>query len=160
MEENKKKEDLIENESQLNKYSDGNSVVKYMTDASSKTQTIGRKVIYTLIAVLWAITYSEENGKINASIWLTMSFISGILYVCFDFLYYFISGLYYKCILTDYFIPEENGGMRYKDDKSSEIVDRKTRRWMDMGSYWSILLMLLLFLTAVPLIIHVVSLYE
>lgn len=160
MEENKKKEEVTEEDDHLNKYSDGNTVVKYMTDASSNANTMGRRVIYTLIAVLWAIAYSEENGRINTSIWLIISFIGGILYVYLDFLYFFLSAWFYKNILKKHFIPEENGGMAYKNKRSSQIVDCKTKCWLEVGLYWSIILMLLMFITAVSLIVHVVSLFE
>lgn len=160
MEEDKKKEEVTGKESHFDKYSDGKSIVKFMTDASSNADIMGRRVAYTLIAVLWAITYSEEDGKINASILLIISFISGLLYVCLDFLYYFLSAWVYKSILKENFKPEENGGMVYKNEQSSQIVDRKTKRWMEVGCYWSFALMLLLFLTALTLIIHVTCLSE
>lgn len=157
MEEEKRKEEVKEEGNDLNRYSDGNSIVQYMTDASSKADTMGRHVMYTLIAVLWAITYSEKNGTVNASIWLLISFICGILYVCLDFFYYFLSAWIYKDILKKHFKPEKNGGMAYKDDTSCPIVDHKTKRWLDVGCYWSFALMLLLLFTAVSLIIHVAS---
>lgn len=158
MEEEKKEKEVMETESQSNKYSDGEQIKNFMKEASSKRDTMGRQVIYTLIAVLWALTYSEENGKINASIWLVISFICGILYVCLDYLYHFVSNYFYKSILKNHFIPEENGGMVYKDRISSKIVEYRTKCWMDVGCCWSFILMLLLFFTAIPLIIHVASL--
>ena len=157
IEEDKKEKEVKEEGSHLNKYSDGNAIVKYMTDASSKADTMGRHVMYTLIAVLWAITYSEKNGTVNASIWLLISFICGILYVCLDFFYYFLSAWIYKDILKKHFKPEENGGMVYRDRISSKIVECKTKCWLDVGCYWSFALMLLLLLTAISLIIHVAS---
>ena len=42
---------------------DGNSVVKYMQDASSKAQQIGRQVIYALIAIIWANIF--HKGEID-----------------------------------------------------------------------------------------------
>lgn len=156
MEVEKKEMEVKETEDPSKKYSDGEQIMNFMKDALSKRDTMGRQVIYTLIAVLWALTYSEENGKINASIWLVISFICGILYVCLDYLYHFVS----KSILKNHFIPEENGGMVYKDRISSKIVDCRTRCWMDVGCCWSFILMLLLFFTAIPLIIHVASLSD
>ena len=158
--EEEKKEEVKKTENPSNKYSDGEQIKSYLKNASSKAETMGRQVIYTLIAVLWAITYSEENGKINASIWLVISFVCGIIYVCLDFLYYFLSNYFYKSILKNHFKPEENGGMVYKDNISSQIVECKTRCWMDVGCCWNFILMLLLFFTAIPLIIHVWSLSE
>lgn len=160
MEEEKKEKEVMEKENPSNKYSDGEQIKNFMKEASSKRDTMGRQVIYTLIAVLWALTYSEENGKITASIWLVISFICGILYVCLDYLYHFVSNYFYKSILKNHFIPEENGGMVYKDRISSKIVDCRTRCWMDVGCCWSFILMLLLFFTAIPLIIHVASLSD
>ena len=159
-EEEKKKKEVKETAKPSKKYSDGDQIKSFMKDASSKKDTMGRQVIYTLIAVLWALTYSEENGKINASIWLVISFTCGILYVCLDYLYHFASNYFYKSILKNHFIPEEKGGMVYKDRISSKIVECKTKCWMDVGCCWSFILMLLLFFTAIPLIIHVVSLSE
>ena len=115
MEEEKNEMEVKETAKPSKKYSDGDQIKSFMKDASSKKDTMGRQVIYTLIAVLWALTYSEENGKINASIWLVISFTCGILYVCLDYLYHFASNYFYKSILKNHFIPEENGGMVYKD---------------------------------------------
>ena len=145
MEEEKKEKEVMETENPSNKYSDGEQIKNFMKEASSKRDTMGRQVIYTLIAVLWALTYSEENGKITASIWLVISFICGILYVCLDYLYHFVSNYFYKSILKNHFIPEENGGMVYKDRISSKIVEYRTKCWMDVGCCWSFILMLLLF---------------
>ncbi len=75
MEEEKKEKEVMETENPSNKYSDGEQIKNFMKEASSKRDTMGRQVIYTLIAVLWALTYSDANGKINASIWLVISFI-------------------------------------------------------------------------------------
>lgn len=68
MEEEKKEKEVMEKENPSNKYSDGEQIKNFMKEASSKRDTMGSQVIYTLIAVLWALTYSEENGKITASI--------------------------------------------------------------------------------------------
>ena len=78
--------------------------------------------------------------------------------ICLDYLYHFVSNYFYKSILKNHFIPEENGGMVYKDRISSKIVEYRTKCWMDVGCCWSFILMLLLFFTAIPLIIHVASL--
>lgn len=145
---------MTENERNLNKYSDGNSIVKYVTEASLNANTIGRRVIYTLIVVLWALTYSEENGKINASIWLIISFKQNIICL-FRFLVLFLI-----CMVLQKHFSEKNGGMAFRNEASCQIVDCKTKCWMEVGCYWSFLLMLLLFITAVPLIIHVASLSE
>ena len=63
MEEEKKEKEVMEKENPSNKYSDGEQIKNFMKEASSKRDTMGRQVIYTLIAVLWALTYSEENGS-------------------------------------------------------------------------------------------------
>ena len=64
MEEEKKEKEVMEKENPSNKYSDGEQIKNFMKEASSKRDTMGRQVIYTLIAVLWALTYSEENGRL------------------------------------------------------------------------------------------------
>ena len=56
MEEEKKEKEVMETENPSNKYSDGEQIKNFMKEASSKRDTMGRQVIYTLIAVLWAIT--------------------------------------------------------------------------------------------------------
>ena len=52
MEEEKKEKEVMEKENPSNKYSDGEQIKNFMKEASSKRDTMGRQVIYTLIAVL------------------------------------------------------------------------------------------------------------
>lgn len=134
---------------------DGNSVVNYMQDASSKAQQIGRQVIYALIAIIWANIF--HKGKIDPSIWLVLSLICGIVYTCLDYLYYFVSALFYKKILMDYFYPEENVGMVYKEGVNHDDVDCKTKQWFNKGVWCIFILMILLVLTASFLIVYIIE---
>lgn len=139
---------------EVNDFTDGNALVGYMQKSSKNAIEIGRRVMYALLAILWALSYSK--GTLTNSWWLKSSLICGIAYVCLDHLYYVLSAWVYKRILKKYFQPQENGGMAYKEDVCRDDVDKKTKKWMDTGSYWIIVLMALIALTAAFMIVHIV----
>ena len=140
---------------EINKSADGNSIAKYMQESSTNAIKIGRHVMYALLAILWVLSYHEET--LTDSLWLRWSLIFGIAHVCLDYLYYVCSALFYKKILKKYFEPEENGGMIYKEGVDRDEVDRKTKRWMDLGSWWIMVMTLMIALTAAFMIVHIVT---
>ena len=58
-------------------------------------------------------------------------------------------------ILVDYFVPTKDGDFVYKEGKDASNC---TRRWMNVGFIWLILMSMLLIASSILMILHILSL--
>ena len=131
---------------------DGADVVKYLSDMSSKARTVGRNVVFAIIATSWTLAYSNHVfHPIPVVLW---SLALSIFYVFLDLLYYVIITAVFKYILLDYFNSVE-GGFVYKQGKDASSI---TCNWMKMGFWWMITISIILLASSLLIILYVLSL--
>lgn len=135
------------------KETDGNKIFSYMTTASSNLRSVGRTVVYAIIATSWAISYTQEG--FHPIGYIRDVLILSIIYVFLDLLYYLISAILYKYYLTKYFIPDKDGDFQYKDPQTE--ITKGTKIWMEIGQVWVIILSLILLAAAVLMILTILS---
>lgn len=137
------------NKNQVKPSKDGDVVRETLKENASKARTVGRSVVFTIIATLWAITYSRGVfHPTNMAIWaLTLA----LVYVFLDILHYVVITAVYKYILIHYFDSVEGG---YASKKGKDAA-KCSRVWMKIGFWWLIFMSLILFISSILLIVHV-----
>ena len=131
---------------------DGAGVVNYLADMSSKARTVGRSVVFAIIATSWTLAYTNNVfHPIPVVVW---SLALSIFYVFLDLLYYVIITAVFKYILLDYFNSVE-GGFVYKQGKDASSI---TCNWMKMGFWWMFTISIILLASSLLIILYVLSL--
>lgn len=131
---------------------DGTDVARYLTDMSSKARNVGRNVVFAIIATSWTLAYSNNIFHPIPIVLFSLAF--AIIYVFLDLLYYVIITAVFKYILTHYF-ESVDGGFVYKEGKNASSI---TRKWMDVGNCWMIVISLILLASSLLIILYVLSL--
>lgn len=139
-------------QNQENVTKDGEDIVKYLSEMSIKARSVGRNVVFAVIATSWALAYNNNVfSPIPLVVWaLTLA----IIYVFFDLLYYVLTTAIYKYILINFLEPTKRG-FQYKKGKDASQI---TRKWMNVGFVWIVVMSLLLFASSILLILHILSL--
>lgn len=128
---------------------DGDDVRVILKENASTARTVGRSVVFTIIATSWALTYSR--GELHASSMIKWSLFLALVYVFLDILHYVVVTAVYKYILVQYFDSVE-GGYIYKKGKDASAC---SRRWMNVGFVWLIIMSAILLVSSVLLMIYV-----
>lgn len=131
---------------------DAEDVVKYLSEMSINARSVGRSVVFAIIATSWALAYSNNVfSPIPLVVW---ALALAIIYVFFDLLYYVLLTAVYKYILINYFEPTKSG-FQYKKGKDASQI---TRKWMNVGFVWIVFMSLLLLASSILMILHIFSL--
>ncbi len=140
-------------EENKNLTSDGSMVSAFLKDMSSKARSVGRNLVYSIIACSWTLSYIDKAFVPTKEIkWaLTLA----LIYLFLDLTHYVLMTTVYKYILVNYFNPTRDGDFVYKDGKDASSC---TRTWMNIGFVWLILMSLLLIASSILMIIHVLNL--
>lgn len=132
---------------------DGNGVASYLADMSSKARSVGRNLVYSIIACSWTMSYIKNafvpTDKIKWALALAL------IYLFLDLTHYVLMTAVYKYILVHYFDPTKEGDFVYKEGMDASNC---TRKWMHVGFVWLILMSMLLIASSVLMILHVLSL--
>lgn len=128
---------------------DGDAVWAILKENASSARTVGRSVVFTIIATSWALTYSR--GELHTTLLVQCSLFLALVYVFLDVLHYVVVTTVYKYILEHYFDSVE-GGYIYKKGKDASAC---SRRWMNVGFVWLIIMSALLLVSSVLLMIYV-----
>lgn len=126
---------------------DGEEIKQYMQDATSNVRSVGRKSIYAIIATSWAICFKE--GVLTPTTPILWAFIFAIIYIIFDYLYFFITAFAYKKLLTNYFKPEDDKEFSYKKGSNKGKVEKISKYIMCFGAIVVRILFILLLLSLV-----------
>lgn len=132
---------------------DGNQVSGYLYEMSSKAKTVGRSVVFSIIATTWTLSYSY--GMFIPTLYIKWSLGLALIYLFLDLLYYFLMTTVYKYILLNYFEPNDEEGFVNKEGKNAT---RCTKWWMKFGFVWLIFMLLLLLVSSIFLILEVLQL--
>lgn len=132
---------------------DGNMVSSYLADMSSKARSVGRNLVYSIIACSWTLSYIDNAFVPTKEIKWALVF--ALIYLFLDLTHYVLMTTVYKYILVDYFNPTKDGDFVYKEGKDASSC---TRLWMNIGFVWLILMSLLLIASSILMILHVLSL--
>lgn len=132
---------------------DGNMVSTYLADMSSKARSVGRNLVYSIIACSWTLSYIDNAFVPTKEIKWALVF--ALIYLFLDLTHYVLMTTVYKYILVDYFNPTKDGDFVYKEGKDASSC---TRLWMNIGFVWLILMSLLLIASSILMILHVLSL--
>lgn len=132
---------------------DGNGVASYLADMSSKARSVGRNLVYSIIACSWTMSYIKNafvpTDKIKWALALAL------IYLFLDLTHYVLMTAVYKYILVHYFDPTKEGDFVYKKGMDASNC---TRKWMNVGFIWLIVMSMLLIASSVLMILHVLSL--
>lgn len=132
---------------------DGNTIATHLSNMSSTAKSVGRNLVYSIIACSWTMSYVNNafvpSGKIKWAL------VCALIYLLLDLTYYVLTTAIYKYILVDYFNPTTNGDFVYKEGKDASNC---TRKWMNIGFIWLIVMSILLIISSIMLILHVLSL--
>lgn len=132
---------------------DGNMVSSYLADMSSKARSVGRNLVYSIIACSWTLSYIDNAFVPTKEIKWALVF--ALIYLFLDLTHYVLMTTVYKYILVDYFNPTKDEDFVYKEGKDASSC---TRLWMNIGFVWLILMSLLLIASSILMILHVLSL--
>lgn len=132
---------------------DGDKVAKYMTEAASQANKIGRTIVYGIIAVGWS--FSLKDGSFLPSILIQWSLVLSLIYIVLDLFYRVFSALFYRVVLKKFFYSIKNQGFEYKVDKNDGCtqVNKLTRKWNAVGVYFLLSITGLLIVSGVLLIL-------
>lgn len=140
-------------EKSKNKTAERNEISGYLIDMSTKARSVGRSVVFSVIAASWTLSYFDDAFK--PSILIKWSLGLALSYLFFDLLFYIIMTTVYKYILVRNFETDEDGDYNYAEGVD---VDSRTKWWMNFGFVWLIGMSLLLLASSALLIIHVLKL--
>ena len=129
--------------------SDGEMTSMYLTDMSTKARALGRSIVFSIIGASWALSFS--GNSFDPSCYIKWSLISALSYLFLDLFYYLLMTGVFKYILVHYFNPTD-GGFEYKDGKDAT---KCTKKWMNFGFVWMIIMSILLLISSLLMIIHV-----
>lgn len=132
---------------------DGNLVAEYLRDMSSKARSVGRNLVYSIIACSWTLSYIDKAFVPTENIKWALAL--ALIYLFLDLTHYVLMTAVYKYILVDYFDPTVEGDFVYKEGKNAGNC---THTWMNVGFVWLILMSLLLIASSILMILHVLSL--
>lgn len=132
---------------------DGSMVASYLADMSSKAKSVGRNLVYSIIACSWTLSYIDKAFVPTKEIKWALAL--ALIYLFLDLTHYVLMTAVYKYILVDYFNPTKDGDFVYKKGKDASNC---TRIWMNIGFVWLILMSLLLIASSILMILHVLSL--
>lgn len=127
-------------------------VAMYLSSTSSTAKSVGRSVVFAIIATSWTLTFSD--GKFQPTIYIKYALILAILYTFIDLLYYILTTGVYKFILKNYFIPIKDG---FKS-KQGKDPSKLSRKWMDFGFILLVIMSILLLISSILMILHILSL--
>lgn len=128
---------------------DGDDVRAILKENASSARTVGRSVVFTIIATLWALTYSR--GELHTTLLVQCSLFLALFYLFMDILHYIVVTVVYKYILVHYFDPVD-GGFVYKKGKDASDC---SRLWMTVSHIWLFIMYTLLLVSSVLLMIYV-----
>lgn len=128
---------------------DGDVVRETLKETASTARTVGRSVVFTIIATSWALTYSR--GELHTTLLVQCSLFLALVYVFMDILHYLVVTAVYKYILENYFKSVEGGYVPIVGKDASTC----SRRWMKVGFVWLIIMSALLLVSSVLLMIYV-----
>lgn len=130
--------------------SDGEMTSFYLADMSTKARTLGRSIVFSIIGASWALSFSEK--AFNPSWYIKWSLITALSYLFLDLFYYLLMTGVFKYILVHFFDDKPDEGFVYKNGKNAS---KCTKKWMDFGFVWMIMMSLLLLVSSFLMIIHV-----
>lgn len=133
---------------------DGADVANHLANMSSNARIVGRSIVFAILAISWALAYSNNVFHPIPSIVWSLAF--AIIYVFLDLLYYVLTTAVYKYILINYFDTVEDGFV-HKEGKDASSI---TRTWMNVGFWWMIIMSLFLLISSLLMIIYIFSLAE
>lgn len=128
-------------------------ISQYLVDMSTKARSLGRNIVFSIIAASWTLSYT--NNAFVPTFYIKWSLALALIYLFLDLLFYFIMTTVYKYILVNYFEPIPDEGYKNKEGKDAIKCSKK---WMNFGFVWLILLSLLLLVSSAFIILHVVQL--
>lgn len=131
---------------------DGSAISSWITDMSTKAKTIGRQVVFALIATSWTLAYTK--GEFTPHPLIKWALMLALVYVFLDLLYYVASTAFYKYILLEYFEPID-GGFKHKVGKDSDSI---TRVWLNIGFWWLVIMSLVMLVSSGMMIIYIIRL--
>lgn len=140
-------------EENKNHLTDGDVISNYLVDMSTKARSLGRNIVFSIIATSWTLSYI--NNTFVPTFYIKWSLALALIYLFLDLLFYFIMTTVYKYILVNYFDPVPNKGYENKEDKDAI---KCSKIWMNFGFVWLIIMLLLLLVSAAFIILHVVQL--
>lgn len=140
-------------EENKNHLTDGDMISNYLVDMSTKARALGRSIVFSIIAASWTLSYI--NNAFVPTFYIKWSLALALIYLFLDLLYYVLMTAVYKYILVNYFEPISNEGYKNKENKDAIKCSKK---WMNFGFVWLILLSLLLLVSSAFIILHVVQL--
>jgi len=127
----------------------------YIRDVSTKARNVGRSIVFSIIAASWTLCYRDQ--VFTPSSLIKWSLIFALIYLFCDLLYYIIMTSVYKYIMLHYFKHLQNGDVKFKNGKNSNICDIVARRWSNFGIVWLIIMSLLLLTASILMILHVIQ---
>lgn len=135
---------------------DGNKISSYVTDATSKLRSGGRKAVYAIIVTAWTISFT--NGMFTPTNAILWSLGLAIAYLFLDLLYYLILSSRYELLLFKYFKPINDGDFQYKDANDGERIAKITKFWTRVGMVWLFFMSILLLVSFAFMVYVVISL--
>lgn len=132
---------------------DGDVISNYLIDMSTKARALGRSIVFSIIAASWTLSYI--NNAFVPTFYIKWSLALALIYLFLDLLFYVLMTAVYKYMLVNYFDPIPTEG--YKNKKGKDAI-KCSKKWMDFGFVWLILLSLLLLVSSAFIILHVVQL--
>ena len=129
---------------------DRHAIKVYLVDMSTKARSVGRNVVFSVIAASWTICYT--NNVFKPSLEIKLSLGLALVYLFLDLLYYIIMTTVYKYMLVRYFKSEDDGGYGYAGNID---IEGRTKWWMKFGFIWLLVMSAILLTSSILLIIHV-----
>lgn len=128
-------------------------ISNYLVDMSTKARTLGRSIVFSIIATSWTLSYIYD--VFVPSFYIKWSLALALIYLFLDLLFYVLMTTVYKYMLVNYFDPIPDKGYKNKEGKDAIKCSKK---WMNFGFVWLILLSLLLLVSSAFIILHVLHL--
>lgn len=132
---------------------DGDVISNYLVDMSTKARALGRSIVFSIIAASWTLSYI--NNAFVPTFYIKWSLALALIYLFLDLLFYVLMTAVYKYMLVKYFDPIPDEG--YKNKVGKDAI-KCSKKWMNFGFVWLILLSLLLLVSSAFIILHVVQL--
>lgn len=123
----------------------------YMRDNSSRFNEEGKKAIYAIIAVAWAISFT--NGKFSPTPYVLWSLGLALLYVFVELVYRLLSACFYKYLLMKYYVQSDT-------PRDAQKIKTRTTFWNHVGQVKAIVLACLLLASFVLMLLAVLSFRE
>lgn len=131
---------------------DGNTVATHLSNMSSTAKSVGRNLVYSIIASSWTMSYI--NNAFVPSKEIKWALVLALIYLFMDLTYYVLTTALYKYILCHYFDSTRDGDFVYKPGKDASDC---TRIWMHFGFAWLIIMCIIMIISSVLMIIHVLN---